>query len=370
MTRQMESASVASDIYQQMRARLPVLALEPDAWVRRMMRWHFSEETGSVYWRKRRSSLPFNPERDIRGLADLALFGSYDVDDLRQIDPEDLVPRGFSGRPRQVFETGGTTGDPCRIVDVTTGDFNVVMYRCLLEAYGVEGGNAIAMTPSGPHAYGAFVRKLIGSWAGNVMYIDFDPRWVKHLIRSGRSPKEYVQHLVDQTTRLLAIERATLLFTTSRLLVELSLACDKPLSRYGIRAVCTGGTSCSKEESRFLQEKFLEGVQWLDTYGNTLMGHALQAPPSANWPGRAYYLPPPLGYVRVVDPTDSRREVAAGERGRVEITTLLEDLFIPHLLERDGAIRVGPHPWFPWDGVAEPAPLERSDSEGMVEGVY
>ncbi|WP_370421358.1 hypothetical protein AB8O64_24275 [Streptomyces sp. QH1-20] len=76
----------------------------------------------------------------------------------------------------------------------------------------------------------------------------------------------------------------------------------------------------------------------------------------------------------VVDPDDPWREVAVGERGRVRVTTLLEDLFLPNLLERDSAVRTGPHPWFPWDGVTAVRPWTPGaggeDMEGAVEGVY
>jgi hypothetical protein len=110
-------------------------------------------------------------------------------------------------------------------------------------------------------------------------------------------------------------------------------------------------------------------VAWIDTYGNTLMGHALQADPLDPGAAPSYHLPPPLAHIRVVDPADPWREVGYGERGRVRITTLLEDLFVPNLLERDSAVRVGPHPWFPWDGVAAVAPFRESGAE-PDEGVY
>lgn len=72
----------------------------------------------------------------------------------------------------------------------------------------------------------------------------------------------------------------------------------------------------------------------------------------------------------MVDSRDWRREVAAGERGRVLIVTLLEDLFIPNLLERDSAVRVGPHPWFPWEGVSSVALYEDSAAGAPTEGIY
>jgi hypothetical protein len=234
----------------------------------------------------------------------------------------------------------------------------------MLRARGLAGGDLLAMTPCGPHAYGHFVARLADSWAGAAHFIDLDPRWVKRSLLSGSNARDYVAHLLDQTTTLLAAERPELLFTTSRLLLELAAVLPKPLATYGIRAVCTGGTSCTAEEARYLREEHLDGVQWIDTYGNTLMGHALQALDS-----QTYHLPPPLAFIEVVDPARPARRVGHGERGRVLLTTLLEDLFIPNLLERDTVVRVGPHEWFPWDGVAEVRPYVGDDTEA-TEGVY
>src|SRR5690606_8335646 len=120
---------------------------------------------------------------------------------------------------------------------------------------------------------------------------------------------------------------------------------------------------CTSEESRYLREEYLHGVQWIDTYGNTLMGHALQGDsPDPDLP-HSYHLPPPFATMHVVTPADPWREVRHGERGRIRVTTLLEDLFLPNLLERDSAVRTGPHPWFPWDGVSEVAPYREPDAE-------
>ncbi len=353
-----------------MRAALPNLRHDPDAWVRRMMSWHFSPETGSPFWLARRAGLGFDPVRDVAGLADLDRFGLFDMAQLRGGRARDLLPRGFAGRPFRIVETGGTTGDPCRVVDVTRAQHDVAMYRVMLAARGLDGEDVLAMTPSGPHAYGHFVAKLADSWAGAVHFIDFDPRWVKHALRTGGDPDEYVDHLLAQTVPLLERERPGLLFTTSRLLLALAAELPRPLADYGVRGVCTGGTSCSAEEARYLRAEHLAGVAWIDTYGNTLMGHALQGDPVVPDRPHSYHLPPPLAHIRVVDPRSPWREVGYGERGRVRITTLLEDLFVPNLLERDSAVRVGPHPWFPWDGVAQVAPFRDEDEAGPDEGVY
>jgi phenylacetate-coenzyme A ligase PaaK-like adenylate-forming protein len=353
-----------------MRERLPLLRYEPDEWVRRMMRWHFSPETGSPFWLRRRGSLGFNPLTDVAGVPDLRRFGPFNKEDLRDADPRDLLPRGFADRTFRIVETGGTTGKPIRVVDVTRAINDVLIYRAMLEARGTASGDAVAMAPSGPHAYGHFVTRLVNSWLGATYFIDFDPRWVKHLVRSGEPTEPYLRHLTDQTESLLADVRPSLLFTTSKLLLELVAALPRPLGDYGVRAVCTGGTSCSPEEVRYLREEHLDGLQWIDNYGSTLMGHALPGEPQSPGEPTTYHLPPPLSFIRVVDPADPDRDVATGERGRVLVNTLLEDLFIPNLLERDSAVATAPHPWFPWPGVRDVRPYEAPDAEPVVEGVY
>jgi len=100
------------------------------------------------------------------------------------------------------------------------------------------------------------------------------------------------------------------------------------------------------------------------------MGHALQADDLPHWPTRSYHLLPPQAFIRVVEPDDWRQQVPIGQRGRVMIVTLLEDLFIPNLLERDSAIRTPPHPWFPWEGVKEVMPYQERHCEQATEGVY
>jgi hypothetical protein len=367
-------------MYDLMREDLPLLNIGLDEWTGRMMRWHFADDTGSPFWLRQRPRLGFDPLRDIGSFADLRRFGTFDPDRLRRAPVRDLLPRGFAGRPFRVFETGGATGAPGRIVNVTRLGNDVLMFSAMLRARGLAGLDIVAMTPSGPHAYGHFVESLADSWAGAVCAIDFDPRWVKHELRSGRACESYLVHLLTQTMNLLERREAGLLFTTTRLLLALAAELDDPLAAFGIRAVCTGGTSVSAEEERFLRAEFLGDVQWIDTYGNTLVGHALPTEPLAEGDGRtnhgrtdhgrSYHLAPPFGEIRVAEPADWTRTVGYGQRGRVVTTTLLEDLFIPNLIERDSAVRARPHPWFGWDGVAQVGPAESTSQLAVTEGVY
>ena len=115
----------------------------------------------------------------------------------------------------------------------------------------------------------------------------------------------------------------------------------------------------------------LEGkVALKPVYGNTLMGLAHSKPLTAedNF-SVSYYAPQPWAVLRVVDPEQTDRIVGYGEWGRVELTTLTKEFFMPRFLERDEAIRRQPIPGYDWDGVGEVRPFGAS-TQTIVEGVY
>jgi len=122
---------------------------------------------------------------------------------------------------------------------------------------------------------------------------------------------------------------------------------------------------------RFLTEEVLEGqAAFVPTYGNTLMGLACSVPltPADQW-SVTYYAPQPRAVLRVVRPDDPGTEVAYGEYGRVELSTLTREFFMPRFLERDEAIRRPPHARYPWDGVGDVRPFGALEKT-VVEGVY
>ena len=118
-------------------------------------------------------------------------------------------------------------------------------------------------------------------------------------------------------------------------------------------------------------EEVLEGkTQLVPTYGNTLMGLACHKPltPEDKF-SITYHAPQPRAVMRVVDGEEPDRTVDVGEWGRVELTTLTKEFFMPRFLERDEAIRRPPCEKYPWDGVGEVRPF-RAMQETIVEGVY
>ena len=141
------------------------------------------------------------------------------------------------------------------------------------------------------------------------------------------------------------------------------------LERAGIRGVLLGGTSLSPQVMRFLREELIgENVVLTPVYGNTLMGLAASAPTGKDTGYEVvYYAPQPRAVLRVVD--ESGALVDYGTRGRVELSTLTKELFLPQHLERDEAIRRPPAPGFAWDGLGDLRPWKSKEAP-TIEGVY
>jgi hypothetical protein len=144
----------------------------------------------------------------------------------------------------------------------------------------------------------------------------------------------------------------------------------------GITGIFSGGTEFTPQWTRFCIEEFFggppeeSGVYMTPTYGNTLMGLACSDPNFAkNNYSITYYSPQPRAVLRAVDPKDTKRVVGYGEWGRVELTTLTREFFVPRFLERDEVIRREPIEGFPWDGVGDVRPFGASEKK-IIEGVY
>ena len=71
----------------------------------------------------------------------------------------------------------------------------------------------------------------------------------------------------------------------------------------------------------------------------------------------------------VVDFDDPLKLVPYGDSGRVKLTTLTKELFIPGFLERDEGEREKPYAKYPWDGVSGVKPWRGIAAQTTV-GVY
>jgi hypothetical protein len=64
-----------------------------DAWVREVVAWHFSPETGAPFWLEWARRNHFDP-REVKGYDDLDRFGNFQDEWLRGGPVRQWVPRG------------------------------------------------------------------------------------------------------------------------------------------------------------------------------------------------------------------------------------------------------------------------------------
>ncbi|MEU8825664.1 arylcarboxylate reductase [Streptomyces sp. NPDC048636] len=343
------------------------LSIDIDQWTRRVIRRTFDPDSGSPYWLGRVEGLGFDP-LDITRYEELTAFGPFPVADLRTRNPEELVPRAVP-RPLagRIWDTGGTTGLPCRVF--YTPDMlrhRGVWRRWSFVREGFATGRTwLQATPTGPHLIGHGVWEVADLHGGQVYAIDMDSRWVKRLIREGRlaDVEHYTSHLLEQITDVLDRGGVDYLNTTPALFETMRRRCPKAVA--GLDGVRLSGTQINAAMYRdFLAA--LEGGICGISYGNTFGNAACLGvrPDGRTIPYMPNY---PQVTMAVVSKDDWSSVVAPGEAGQVRLTVLHQDLFLPNILERDQAARYVDDDW-PCDGVADVRPLQVTNS--APEGLY
>ena len=349
-----------------------------DEHVREIVRWHFSPETGTPFWLDKAKSYKFNPLKDVQTFDDLRLFGFFEDDWLRGGPVNRWIPKGLADRPWYVFETGGTTGIPkSRVV---ADDFRIdyeMFSDSLPEKFFPKMSNWLMLGPSGPRRLRLAVEHLCQYRGGICFCIDLDPRWVVKLIKKGwmEHLKAYQEHCIDQAMTILSAGHdIQCMFTTPKLLDALALRLEKEgssIAKAGIKGIFCGGTEMTSQWIRFTIEEYLgPDVYIAPTYGNTLMGLAASDMPTAATNFKiAYYAPQPRAVAQVVDFKDYDKVVPVGGTGRVLLTTLTKEFFVPRFAERDEGEREPAYDKYPWDGVSGVRPFHETAATTTV-GVY
>jgi hypothetical protein len=283
----------------------------------------------------------------------------------------------MGGKPVYVFETGGTTGIPKTRVNCE--DFRIdyeLFSETLPDTHFPRGSNWLMLGPSGPRRLRLAVEHLCQYRGGICFSVDLDPRWVIKLIRKGWTEhlEAYKEHVIDQAVTILeANHDIQCMFATPKLLESLALRLEDmgtSIGKVGIRGIFSGGTEFTPQWNRFAHEELLDGAYMTPTYGNTMMGLAASSPSGPeNSYKITYYAPQPRAVIEVVDFDDSGRLVDYGQTGRVKVTTLTREFFMPGFLERDEGEREGPCALYPWDGVSGVRPFHGFAATTTV-GVY
>ena len=349
---------------------------DPGEYIRAAMDWHFSPETGSPYWLERVKSLDFDPRTDVKSFADLGLFPNI-VNELRDVPAEDLIPRGYGPDPEigGVYESGGTTGVPKRLVFLT--DWIDAMIAWLGHKMAVFGfprnANWLSVTPSGPHMIGMVATWLTAANGGLPFKIDFDPRWVKKLIADGKSDEAdaYAEHLIDQAGFALRTQDVGAIIITPPLLDRLARRDDLvELVNQKVAAIAWAGAHMDADTRYLYRTEVFPEIRLFGAYGSTMI-----LGPAAERPGLPADDPctfdPFSPYITfsVINP-DTGQPVEYGERGQVVMNHVSKSALLPSNLERDLATRIEPPAGQIGDSVADVTPVTQFDNETVIEGVY
>ena len=343
-----------------------------DAHIREIVQWHFSPDTGCPFWLDWAAKAGWNPATEVRCFDDLLRFPHFQDEWLRDLPNEVWVPKAYAGRPFNIFETGGTTGMPKQRIgweDYRT-DYSEFS-RTLSDEHFPRNHYWLMVGPTGPRRLRLAIEHLANVRGCSCYFVDLDPRWVKKVLANKQFEvaRAYLDHVVDQAITILKHRQVSALFTTPKLLEALSEKIN--LYEAGIRGVFCGGTSMMPQYVRFLIEEVLENrIGFAPTYGNTLMGLAASRPlqPEDQF-SLTYYAPQPRAVLRILNPDQTDQLRSYGEWGRVELTTLTKEFFMPRFLERDEAIRREPCALYPWDGVGDVRPFGAMENQ-IIEGVY
>jgi hypothetical protein len=348
-----------------------------DAHLREIIAWHFNPETGTPFWLERVKTLGFDPRKEIQAFGDIKKFGLFEDEWLRGGPVRRWVPKALAHKPIYVFETGGTTGIPKSRINCDDFRIDYEMFSDTLpEEFFPRGANWLMLGPSGPRRLRLAVEHLCQHRGGICFCVDLDPRWVIKLIKKGwiEHLNAYKDHVIEQAlTVLSAGHDIKCLFTTPKLLESLAAALEKKGSSIkdaGITGIFSGGTEFTPQFTRFAVEELLGGVYMTPTYGNTLMGLACSKPVGPEDGYKiSYYAPQPRAVVQVVDFANPDQLADYGKTGRVMLTTLTKEFFMPRFLERDEGEREPPYEKYPWDGVSGVRPFHGFASTTTV-GVY
>jgi phenylacetate-coenzyme A ligase PaaK-like adenylate-forming protein len=349
---------------------------DPDEFIQAAMDWHFSPTTGSPFWLERAKSLEFDPRADVKSFEDLTFFPNV-TNELRDVRAQDLIPQGYGPDPEivGVFESGGTTGAPKRVVLLRDWcDHMIALQVAHLEASGApRGRDWLSLFPSGPHMAGEQMRREAAALGGVAFMVDMDPRWVKKLIAAGKADEAdaYAEHLIDQAAFVLETQDIGLLLSTPPLLERLARRDDLvELVREKVQLIGWAGAHMDADTRHLYRTEVFPGLTIEGTYGSTMvLGGAPERLGLTDEDPCIFDPPSPYIMFSVVDP-DTGHTVPYGERGQVVMNHVSKSFLLPNNLERDMATRIRPLEGQVGDSVADVTPVQRFDNETVIEGVY
>lgn len=317
-----------------------------------ILRLHASPDEGSPYWIRFFKERGLTPD-EVAEVPSRA--GFMDADALRQLPLDEFLSRKVAEAGEHLItgESGGFTGPPVTTAfqraEFTAGFVTPFLRRAAAIGFPVA-GRWLWIGPSGPHTIGKAVRAILEEVGGlDPFSVDFDPRWFNRLPEDSMSRRRYLDHLREQSLRILLRERIEVIFATPPVIAMLAgeLPAEK---RLAIRGVHYGGMAMTPADYDSFVSAFPNAVH-LSGYGNSLFGMFPETGRSAR--GIEYAISSERIQLDLLgDPGDPESRAPAGGEGRVVMSRFDESVLILNLLERDVATRTE-------TGIVNPRPEPR-----------
>ena len=283
-----------------------------DAHVREIVEWHFNPATGCPFWLDKAKDWSFDPRKEVQKLRRSEKLPHFEDDWLRGGPVRRWLPRGLEGRPMYVFETGGSTGVPKSRLQVD--DFRIDyenFSKTLSDKTFPEGQRLADARPQRPAPAAPGDRAPRPAPRRDRVQRRPRPALGHQVLKRGEMQEAnlYKQHAIDQALTILrANPNIKCMFTTPKLLEALAEKIN--LAHYGITGIFCGGTELTPQFHRFAREELAPGIDFVPTYGNTLMGLATHKPfdPADNYE-IIYHAPQPRAVVEIVKPNNADEKV-------------------------------------------------------------
>ncbi len=330
------------------------------------------------FWLKRAQSLEFDPRADVKSFEDLTLFPNV-TNELRDVRAQDLIPRGYGPHPEVVgvFESGGTTGAPKRIVMLRDWCDRMLAWQVAhLDARGVPRDRdwLVAVSERAAHGRRADDARQAAALGGLRFTIDMDPRWVKKLIAAGKTDEAdaYAEHLIDQAAFVLQTQDIGVL-SSHAAAAGAAGAARRPRragSREGADDRVGRGAHGRRHPAPVPHRGLPRARRWTGATEARWCSAAAAERQDLTDDDPCIFDPfSPYITFSVVEP-DTGRKVAYGERGQVVMNHVSKSFLLPNNLERDMATRIRPPEGQIGDSVADVTPVAQFDDETVIEGVY
>jgi thienamycin biosynthesis protein ThnN len=353
-------------------------------WLNHVCHIHFDPDSGSRYWLEKANELGIRPREDVRSIDDLVLFGPMDGETLSILPVEDFVPRRYwTDRSEWVIaETSGTTGKP-----KTTVYLEREFYTSFVQSFELVAAyrkfptneNWLYIGPTGPHIIGRAARACARALHGpDPFSVDFDPRWARKFAPDSIGFKRYLDHVIEQSMRIVDTQHIGVLFSTPKVLIRLKEVMTAQ-QREAILGVHFGGMQLEQGLFQAIAEAFPKAV-FISGYGNTLFGMCPEFKGKPDHPLDYYPLGSRLIFGTVplennLTPQEKlEHPCGPGESGQLVFSRLDEGFLLINYFERDQGELIAPgdipreYQCFGF-GIRNPRPL-RENTSYVPTGLY